>query len=315
MTILMILVLVLVAVIVMLLVSTQRQARQAEAMVPQRGKLAEVAGGSIHHIDVGKANGTPVVLIHGISGQLQHFDYGMIEDLALEHRVIALDRPGCGYSRRDSDAQSPLSEQARMIWELLDQLEVEKPVLVGHSLGGAVVLNMALQRPDGTGAIALLSPATHAVEGMGEVFKPLMVSPDWLRKVMGATIAVPMAKRTTEEVLAAVFAPERPRTDFLSRGGAALGLRPKGFVTSSRDAVAVLPSLQEQQARYGELSVPGGVLYAAEDGLLDPASQGEVMQGFGLSYDTLEGRGHMLPITAAKECTAFVRKIAAQRRA
>lgn len=315
MTIFTILVLGLVAVLVMLLVNSQRAAKRAEEIVPQRGKLIGVDGGSLHHIDVGKANGVPVVLIHGISGQLQHFDFGIIEALAAEFRVIAVDRPGCGYSTRDSDAQSPLDEQARMIWDLLDKLEVEKPVLVGHSLGGAVALNMALQRPGEAGAIALLSPVTHALDGMAEVFKPLMISPDWLRKLLGATIAVPMAKRTAEEVLSAVFAPEPPRVDFLSRGGAALGLRPKAFVTSSRDAVMVMPSLKEQQARYEDLKTPGGVLFAAEDALLDPEQHGAAMQAFGLSYETLAARGHMLPVTAPDDCTAFVRRMAAKRAA
>lgn len=315
MKILLFLVLVLAAGIVALVVNTARSKRRAEELVPQRGKLVSVDGGALHHIDVGKDNGTPVVLVHGISGQLQHFDYGIIEELALEHRVIAVDRPGCGYSIRNSDAQSSLSEQARMIWELLDRLKVENPVLVGHSLGGAVVLNMALQRPDGTGALALLSPVTHVVSGMVDVFKPLMVSPDWLRKLLGHTLAVPMAKKNGEAVLAAVFAPEPPRVDFLSRGGGVLGLRPKGFISASRDAVMLMPSLEEQQKRYRDLSVPGGVLYAAEDALLDPKTHGASMQDYGLSYETLDARGHMLVVTAPKECVDFVRRMAAKQKA
>lgn len=128
------------------------------------GRVVLVDGGSIHYVEQGPKDGTPVVLIHGLSGQLQHFTYGLSELLAKDFRVIAIDRPGCGYSTRENDEFSCPEAQGRMINEALDMLNVEKPILVGHSLGGSVALAMALDRPDQIGALALICPG-NAVSG------------------------------------------------------------------------------------------------------------------------------------------------------
>lgn len=286
---------------------------KAEAAVPQRGKIVPVEGGTIHYVEAGDPGGVPVVLIHGITGQLQHFDFGMIEMLAEEFRVIALDRPGCGYSERESDLWSPLDRQAAMIWAFLDELGAERPVLVGHSLGGAVALAMALQRPEGTGALALLSPVTHVVREFPDIFAPLKTRPDWLRWVVGQSIAAPMGHLTGRKITEAVFAPEAPPDGVELRGGLVLMERAKGFVNGARDAGMLDAALAAQVRRYGELAVPGGVLFAGADALLPPDEHGAAMVQYGLDYEVLEGRGHVIPATAPAECADFVRRMAAKR--
>lgn len=292
---------------------TRALAAGAVRAVPRRGKVAPVTGGTVHFIEAGDPGAVPVVLIHGLTGQLQHFDFGMIGDLARDYRVIALDRPGCGYSERESDAFSPLDRQAAMIWQALDALGVERPVLVGHSLGGAVALAMALARPESVGALALLSPVTHVVGDMPDIFKPLAARPDALRWAMAQTITAPMGKLMAQHTLAAAFAPEPAHPEFEVRGGAVLMYRPVAFVNAARDSGMLEAALTAQQDRYGELSVPGGVLFAGDDALLPPGPQGAVMAQFGLDYEVLPGRGHMIPVTAPEECADFVRRMAAKR--
>ena len=171
-------------------------------------------------------------------------------------------------------------------------------------------LALALDRPFQTRALALLAPLTHVQAEVDPVFKGLEVRSGFMRRFLGNTIAVPMAKMTAEKVLAHAFAPEKPVPDFLVRGGGGLGLRPKAFVTGCGDLVSLEQSLPRQVARYGELTVPGGVLYGADDALLSAKAQGRPMTAYKLKYEELPGRGHMLPITAPEECAAFIRKIA-----
>ncbi len=293
---------------------TRSLAQGAERGVPQAGTLMPVGGGVMHYVDTGPRDGPVLVLIHGIAGQLQHFTYGMVDLLQGDYRVIALDRPGCGYSQLANDGDgASLGDQARMIDALLAGLGVERAVVVGHSLGGAVALRMALDCPDRIGALALLCPLTHTQPDAPDALKGLQISTSWVRRLMGATIAVPIGKMTAGKVLGEVFKPEQCPDDFMDRAGAVLGLRPQAFVTACSDMSAVQLEMPAQAARYeGELTIPGGILYGAEDGTLSPDRHGQSMAQYGLSCETLAGRGHMIPISAPEDCAGFIRRVAAK---
>src|SRR5579872_2927147 len=75
------------------------KARQAERTSPRRGKLLTVDGIRVHYLELGE--GPPVVLLHGNMLRAEDFvASGLLGELAKNHRVIALDRPGYGYSER-----------------------------------------------------------------------------------------------------------------------------------------------------------------------------------------------------------------------
>ncbi|OIQ44529.1 MAG: esterase [Roseobacter sp. MedPE-SW] len=287
---------------------TRKLARDARQLVPPVGQFCTTVQGKIHYIDIGPRDAQPLVLIHGLSGQLQHFTYALAELLAKDHRVIALDRPGCGYSTRASDALARLPEQAKTLLSVLDQLEVDQPVLVGHSLGGAVSLAMALQAPEKIRGLALLAPLTHPSPQGAEAFKGLIVHTSVMRHLMAQTVAVPTAQRTAEPVLQQIFAPETCPDDFLVKAGGALGLRPESFVAASADASYLYPAIETQATRYAkELRTPGAILFGDEDAILAPQSQGKAMEAYGLNCQIAPGLGHMLPITAPDLCNDFIR--------
>lgn len=289
---------------------TRRLTRQGMQTVPQLGQIVHVEGGSIHYVERGDPQNPTIVMIHGLSGQLQHFTYAMMDDLADDYHVIAVDRPGCGYSTRDTAQLAALPEQGRMIHAFLEAKGIERAVLVGHSLGGAVSLAMALDYPENTQALALLSPLTQKMPGTPAVFKPLEIRTEWLRNLIGHTVAVPLARKTAPLVLSDVFAPEPAPSDFLDRAGGALGLRPSAFITASQDVIGAEASIEALSNRYTDLTVPGGILFGANDPVLSPHQHGATMTDYGLIYEEIEGRGHMIPITAHEACASFIRKIA-----
>jgi len=292
---------------------TRSLAQQAVATVPRAGKTMTVDGGSIHYVEQGNPDAPPLVLIHGLSGQLQHFTCAMTEDLERDFRVIVPDRPGCGYSTRDSDDLANPAAQARMIWALLDALKVSRPVIAGHSLGGAVALAMALERPGQIGALALIAPLTHPMAERPEAFRGLQVRSPLMRRLLGYTLAVPVAYRTADKVLSQVFAPEACPESFLTDAGAALGLRPQAFITASEDALAAEAAIPAQSWTYSRDRLPpGAVLFGEGDAILPPAVHGTPMQDHGYRLTLLPDRGHMLPITAPAECNQLIRKVAAR---
>lgn len=291
---------------------TQKLAADVPSMVPQAGRIAEVAGGAIHYLDLGPRDAPVLVMIHGLGGYMQHFTYAMTDPLRDDFRLVVVDRPGCGYSRRDGPAQADLGEQARMIWDLLDRLGVTRPVLVGHSLGGAVSLAMAVDRPDAPAALALIAPLTVPNDKPSSAFDGLNMPNRTMRRLLAHTWAIPMARSHAVQTLDEVFRPEPWPADFLERGGGALGLRPHAFLATVEDYMAA-DRVGEVSRRYDDrLKTPGAILFGAEDALLDVALQGDGMAKYGLGCDHLPDRGHMLPITDAADCTAFVRRVAAQ---
>ena len=312
MTVILYLLLLILALLLGLFLWSRALASQARATVPPVGQIMEVAGGSIHYVEMGPADAPPILLIHGIAAQLQHFTYGVTDLLRDDFRLIVIDRPGSGYARRDNDEDAALPTQAAMIAEFLDRKNIGPAVVAGHSLGGAVGLALALDHPEKVRALALIAPLTHVQDEIPPIFKGLELRTHAMRRFVAHVFAQPVGKLTTDKVLAFAFAPEHPPADFMTRAAAILGLRPEAFIGAASDLVTLEAALPAQVARYGELDLPGGVLYGDGDVLLDPQVQGRSMTAYGLTYDTLPGRGHMLPITAPAEVARFIRDVAAR---
>ena len=293
---------------------SQKLARQARAAAPPTGDTMPVRGGTIHYVETGPSRAPVILLVHGIAAQLQHFTYGVSDRLKDDYRVIAIDRPGSGHCRRDDEEAAALPEQARMIAEFLERKGIPEAVVAGHSLGGAVALALALDHPEKVRALALIAPLTHVQPEVPAIFKGLELRTRFMRHLVANTVALPVGKLTTGKVLTFAFAPEAPVPDFMTRAAAILGLRPEAFINASTDLVTLEAALPAQSVRYGRLKAHGGVLYGEGDVLLDPEAQGRSMTAFGMTYETLPGRGHMLPITAPADCARFIRDIAARAR-
>lgn len=111
---------------------------------------SQAAGIRLHFEDVGQ--GAPLVLIHGLGGS--SIDWKpQITAFSTRDRVIAPDLRGFGASDRRGPYSIP--QFATDIWALLDELRIHQPILVGHSMGGAVAMEMSLQRPADVRRLAL----------------------------------------------------------------------------------------------------------------------------------------------------------------
>ena len=285
-------------------------AKNVAAALPPAGRFVAVEGGRLHIIE--KGEGPPIVMIHGLGGNLHNFTYALVDRLAADHRVIAVDRPGSGWSTRDSDEQARLPQQARMIAEMMAAEGLERPLVVGHSLGGAIALALAVNHSDQVGALALISPLASAPDAPADVFKGLAIADPGLRTLVAHTVAVPLSIRNGEKTLAVVFGPDAAPDDFRTRGGGLLGLRPRAFYATSTDFNAIGQDLDALQARYGEIAVPAGVVYGTEDKLLDAETQIAALRAAlpAIEVETVTGHGHMPLIVLPDETEAFVRKMA-----
>lgn len=287
---------------------TARMARKAEAAVPMDGELVDVGHTRLHVTDTGR--GQPLLLIHGLAGQMRNFAASLEQDLARDYRVIKVDRPGSGYSPRLPDGRAHLGAQADAIAALIDSLGLERPVLVGHSLGGALSLAVAIRHPDKVGALALIAPATQPVEAVPTVFKGLVLPPALL-PLVAWTLATPLGVAGKDKALKQVFAPEPVPDNFLVDGGGMLGFRPGNFQGAAADLADALGEAAELVAAYPRLNLPVGILYGRGDHLLDYRVHGErsAAQIPGAQLTLTEG-GHMLPFTQPETTARFIRGVA-----
>ncbi|KRB67823.1 alpha/beta hydrolase [Noviherbaspirillum sp. Root189] len=310
-------VLVLLMLIVMVLaglaIFTVSTTRKIEAAFPPAGHFVDVPGARLHVSETGNGKGPTLLLIHGLGGQMANFTYGVVERLSAQYRVVTVDRPGSGYSVRDSATRADLSTQARAIAALIDKMQMGPTVVAGHSLGGALALTLALEHPKNVAGLALIAPLTHMPEG-GEVpaaFKGLTIASPLLRKIVAWTLALPVSIRGRDQILAQVFGPDAVPHDFATRGGGLLGLRPSHFLAASADLQALPAAMPSLMSRYAELRVPVGILYGREDRILDWKINGQAMvdklPGTRL---TLVSGGHMLPVTDAAQTARFIQDVA-----
>lgn len=284
-------------------------ARKVQSVLPPKGRFVDVPGARLHIREFGEARvGEPAILmIHGLAGQLSHYTYGVVGRLAERHRIVVVDRPGSGYSTRAPDTSADLSAQAASMAALIRTLGPGQAFVVGHSLGGAVALTLALEHPRQVAGLALLAPLTHMRDDVPPVFKGLAIESPFVRKLVAWTLAIPASVKNSAATLEAVFGPEAVPRDFATKGGGLLSLRPSTFLSASADMQALPAHLPLVQARYGELRLPVHVLYGKDDRILDWKANGQALVDKvpGAKLELVEG-GHMLPVTQAALSARFI---------
>jgi len=120
----------------------------------QRIKIGDI---SIRYDRRGKADGIPVLFIHGFGGDLDNWLFN-IDALAEQSPVIALDLPGHGQSTVRLPGTS-IAALADFVVSFMDALEIPQAHIVGHSMGGAIAAQIALDRPEHVASLALIASA------------------------------------------------------------------------------------------------------------------------------------------------------------
>nr|WP_311529813.1 alpha/beta fold hydrolase [uncultured Ralstonia sp.] len=285
-------------------------ARRVTHGFPPEGKFIDIDGDRVHYIDRG--NGPAIVFVHGLCGNLRNFAYLDMDRLARSHRVIVIDRPGAGRSVRGADSPANIYAQARLVAQCIEKLGLDKPVLVGHSLGGAISLAVGLNHPQVIRRLALIAPLTHEESTPPGAFKGLALPSPFVRKLVSWTLATPMSIINSRKAIAAVFAPETMPKDFPFKGGGLLGLRPHVFYAASSDLVCAPEDLPDMERRYASMTVPVDVLYGRDDRILNVKRHGEALKQKldRVNLRVIDG-GHMLPVTQPRLTTDWVLAIAA----
>jgi pimeloyl-ACP methyl ester carboxylesterase len=118
-------------------------------------RLVDVAGVKTYVAEGGK--GPPILLIHGYGDTADGWRR-VVPGLLKDHRVVAIDAPPFGRSSAPPKGNL-LDFYGEFFPALLDELELDRTTVIGHSLGGAVSLRLAIQNPDRVDRLGLVAPA------------------------------------------------------------------------------------------------------------------------------------------------------------
>jgi pimeloyl-ACP methyl ester carboxylesterase len=284
------------------------QARAAERKTPPIGRFIDIDGVRLHYIEQG--HGDPVVLIHGNGTLIQDFTVsGLVDGLSGHHRVIVFDRPGFGYSTRPrSRIWTPLA-QAEVLQKALDQLGVERPVVLGHSWGTLVAVALALQFPARVRGLVLTSGYYFPTARLDV---PLLSPPaiPVIGDIMRYTVSPLLGRLLLPRIIRRLFEPAPVPERFDRLFPKEMMLRPSQLRAAAADTALMIPAATELQSRYRELKMPTVIVTGADDKIADVGRQSErLYKAIPQSrFVALRGFGHMVHHLAPDEVMKAVER-------
>ncbi len=153
-----------------------------------------------------------IVLLHGLMGSAATFG-PLLEALPADRHAVAIDLPGAGGSERNRRLSATLASASRCVGEIVGAMGLDRPVLVGHSHGGAVSLHLAASEPQLVRSLVLLAPAhpyfRHADQIIRFYLSPLGMAfahtipwyPQWLQMIGLRQMAGPQSRDTPERLV------------------------------------------------------------------------------------------------------------------
>lgn len=139
--------------------SSFKETKHTKTAAPAGGKFIKTPGGDIFIQEMGPENGKPIIFIHGSLAWSETWRDVLKSMSDNGYRAIAIDLPPFGFSDRPSDESYSTKDQAQRIIQLTDAMNLEKPILVGHSFGGSPTLEAAMSAPYKFSGLVLIDAA------------------------------------------------------------------------------------------------------------------------------------------------------------
>jgi pimeloyl-ACP methyl ester carboxylesterase len=282
---------------------TQAGVYLIERRHPPAGRIIDVAGGSLHVVDIGPKSSPlpPAVLLHGASSNLESMRQPLGDMLAKDRRVILLDRPGHGWSTRDSLRAATPARQAEMIDEALEKLGIASAIVVGHSWGGALAPALAIHNPRRVAGLVMLAPVTHPWEGGVAWYHDLGVLPV-IGPLFAYTLELPAGLAMLGPGARVAFLPQSAPDNYVHDTALALLLRPREYLANAWDMATLNDAMTIQSQRYGEITAPAILLHGDADKAvsIDIHARQFIKDARGARLVTLNGIGHLVPNAATR---------------
>lgn len=271
-----------------------RRAASAEKRHPPKGSFVNAAGIRLHYVERGQ--GRPVVFLHGNGMTVEDMLISGVLGAAADRsfRAIAIDRPGFGHSERPRGTAWTASAQAELLPRVFALLGIDRPIVVGHSLGTMVALALALNHPDQVSGLVLASGYYYPTARADVVLVSPPATPI-LGDLLCYTIAPLMGEMMAPRMVAKMFSPQPVPAKFEKAFPFGLMLRPSQIRASTKDATHMIPDASWMAGRYPELGCPVAILAGDADAVVDLKAQAQTLHAAvpGSILDIFAGIGHM----------------------
>lgn len=292
----------------------QAKKQAAERDHPPAGKFIDVDGVRLHYLERG--SGPALVLLHGNGLFADDFAFSGLLDKAAEHyHVIAFDRPGFGYSDRPTETSWTPEAQAKLIYQALHALRVERPIVVGHSLATQVTLAMALDYPKYVRGIALLAGYYYPTARLDAALAAVPATPG-LGHLMRYTVS-PLSGRMMWPLLVRKMFKPAPTPERFEQLSKWMTLRPSQLRATAADSGHMVPTAARLSQRYAELTMPIAVVAGDGDKIVDVDAQARRLHQE-ISHSELivqHGVGHMVHYANPDQVMAAIDKLQAAAQA
>jgi pimeloyl-ACP methyl ester carboxylesterase len=206
---------------------TPRPSPRIEDFAPP-SEFVDAGGIKTHFVVRGDEKGRPIVLVHGFGASTYTWRFNLDVLAAKGFRVYAYDIKGFGLTAKPKDSQYHIVAFARHLVDFLDALKIERPILVGNSMGGAIVTRVALLHPERVAGVVLIDaapphyvmldrPTSGVVGDLKDAAKEAAAKPSGpgLRERLGLRLAKALISRQTVErgLRAAYHNPQKFVTD------------------------------------------------------------------------------------------------------
>jgi len=255
--------------------------------------LALASGRRVRIVECGPLDGKPLLLLHGWACSAYTFRKNYAALARAGYRVNAPDLRGHGLSDKPLDAtQYTLAAMAEHAIEIMDALGAARTAVVGHSMGAAIALQVALQAPERVPALVLLGPVGFGVISLlhlarvltPSTLKPLLpyLTPRWafalaLRWVFGG--GEPPTRRDVDEY----WAPTQFRE----------------WVCAMRELLHAFTWAPGREDQLRVVRSPTLVMFGCSDRVVQPSAAEKYVRALpDARLETVEGSGHTVPEAA-----------------
>ena len=271
-----------------------------------------VNGLRLHYLEWGRSAAPTIIMLHGLRGYAHTWD-GLARELVDDFHILALDQRGRGESDWDSTANYTRDAYVADLESFVEQLGLERFILVGHSMGGANTLAYTTAHPDRVSAAI--------IEDMGPATTPPAPGTARIGRELDATPSR-FASWADTEVFVRQLRPGLSDTTIASVVASSLKELPDGQITWKYD----LDGIRQARQRGGSigdlwpcvrgLQCPTLVLRGGESDILAAATaQAMADANPNVSWVEIPGASHFVhddqPAAFNRAVTAFLSRFAA----
>ena len=228
-----------------------------------RPSYREIAGVKTYLLSGGE--GAPIVFLHGL-GASSYSWRQLLPVFARTHKVCAPDFPGYGRSDKPEEFDYTFAGFARWLESFLDDMGLARAALVGNSMGGAVALRLALERPERVSHLVLIGAPVY-LHNIPQLVRTMR------RPVVGRLLEPILGRWTVMLVAPTAYLDTKLITpDVVAEYSLALQSREGRHAVAETLRRCLSPELPDIIRRYGELKAPVLFIRGDHDNVVDDES-------------------------------------------